>query len=107
MVDDRHLQDGLGPLHRIRIGALAGEVEGPERGDVVFLQELRPRILLLDRPEGGGRGEQGHHPMLGDDAPIGARIRSAHRLALVENRRAAVEQRPVDDVGMTHHPAHV
>ena len=41
------------------------------------------------------------------DAPEGARVGRADRLALVEDGRAAVEQRRVDDVGVADDPADV
>ena len=71
------------------------------------LQEFRLRILLLDGAKGRGRGEQRHDPMIGDHPPIGAGIGRAHRLALVENGRATMKERPIDDVGMADHPADV
>ncbi len=45
--------------------------------------------------------------MLGYHAPERAGVRRADRLAFVENGRAAVDQRRVDDVGMADHPADV
>ena len=45
--------------------------------------------------------------MLGDDPPERPRIRSAHRLALVQHGRGTGEQWPVDDVGMADDPAHI
>ena len=48
-----------------------------------------------------------HNLVLLDDAPESAGVRGADGLALVEDRRAAVQQRPVDDVRMAHHPADI
>ena len=48
-----------------------------------------------------------HRLVLGDDAPEGAGVGRADRLALVEDRGRAVDQRPVDDVAVADHPAHV
>ena len=45
--------------------------------------------------------------MLGDDPPEGAGVGRADRLALEQDRRAAVQQRRVDDVGMADHPADI
>ena len=45
--------------------------------------------------------------MLGDHTPKCAGIRCADRLAFIENRRVAVEQRRIDDVGVAHDPAHI
>ena len=65
------------------------------------------RIVAADGAEGGRRGEERRHVVLGDDAPEGAGVGRADRLALVEHARAAVQQRRVDDVGMADHPADV
>ena len=46
-------------------------------------------------------------PCSASDPPEGAGIGRADRLALVEHRRAAVQQRRVDDVGMADHPADI
>src|SRR5947207_706876 len=45
--------------------------------------------------------------MLRDDAPEGAGVRRADRLALVEDAGAAGEQRRVDDVRVADHPADI
>src|SRR5207253_1352669 len=57
--------------------------------------------------KGGGRGEEGDGAVLADHAPERAGVRGADRLALVEDRGAALQQRPVDDVGVAHRPADV
>ena len=89
------------------IGALAGQEQRAEGAEVVAADVLALGVLLLDGAEGRGRGEHGGHLVLGDHAPEGARVRRADRLALVEDRRAAVQQRRIADVGVAHHPAHV
>ena len=48
-----------------------------------------------------------HDAVLGADAPEGARVGRADRLALVEDARAAVQQRAVDGVGVPDRPADV
>ena len=45
--------------------------------------------------------------VLGDHAPERAGVRRADRLALVEDRGAAVQERRIDDVGVADHPADV
>src|SRR3546814_3442398 len=45
--------------------------------------------------------------MVGDHAPEDAGVRRADRLALEQDRGAAMEQRRVDDIGVTDHPADV
>ena len=64
-------------------------------------------VLLLDGPEGGRRGEQRPHAVLGDHPPEGPGVGGADRLALVEHGRGAGDERPVDDVGVPDDPAHV
>ncbi len=107
MVHHRHAQDPLGPRHGVGVGPLAGEEQGAEAREVVALHQAGLRILLLHRPQRRRRGEQRHRPGLGDHAPERPGIGRADRLALVQHRGAAVQQRPVDDVGMAHHPADV
>ena len=97
----------FGPGDGVGIGPLAGEKEGAEAGQVVVLQELGVRVLLLDGAEGRRRGEEGRDAVLGDHAPERAGVRGADRLALVHDRRAAVQQRRVDDVGVADDPADV
>ena len=65
------------------------------------------RVLLAHRAQRGRRGEEGGDLVFLDHAPEGAGVGRADRLALVEDRRAAVQQRRVDDVGMADHPADV
>ena len=89
------------------IGALAGEEERAQRREIVLAREGPVGVLALDGADGGGRGEEGLHAVLGDDAEEGAGVRRAHRLALVEDRRAAVHERAVDDVRVADRPADV
>ena len=65
------------------------------------------RVLFLDRTERGRRCEHGGTAVLGDHAPERAGVGRADRLALVEDRGAAVKQRRVDDVRMADHPADI
>ena len=65
------------------------------------------RVLLLDRADGGRRGEQRGHAVLRDHPPERAGVRGADRLALVEHGGAPGQQRGVDDVGVADHPADV
>src|SRR5207302_2312409 len=71
-------------------------------GDVAAL-----RILLLDGAERGGGREEGADTVLGADAPEGAGVRRPDGLALVEDGRAALEERRVHDVGVADDPADV
>ena len=45
--------------------------------------------------------------MFGDHAPVGASVWCADRLAFVEDRRRAMQERRIDDVGVTHDPPDV
>ena len=65
------------------------------------------RVFFLDGAERGRRGEHRGAVMFGDHPPEGAGVGRADRLALVEDRGAAVKQRRVDDVRMADHPADV
>ena len=65
------------------------------------------RIFLLDGAESRRRGEQRHRLVLGDHPPEGARIGRADRLALIEDRGRAMQQRRIDDIGMADHPADI
>ena len=107
MIDHRNLQQVLRPFDGVGIGALAGEEQRAEFRQIVFADELAFRVFLLDRAEGGRRGEQRDRAVLGDHAPERAGIRRADRLALVKDRGAAVKQRRIDDVGMPDHPADI
>ena len=92
---------------------VGGSARSPARNSVrkrdrsYCFEQLGVGVFLLDGAEGGGRGEQRRHLVLRDHAPEGAGVGRADRLALVEDRGAAVQQRRVDDVGMADHPADV
>ena len=75
--------------------------------EIVAAHMLSGGILAPDGAKRGRGGEERTDPVLGDHPPEGARIRRADRLALVEHRRVAVEQRRVDDVGVAHRPAEI
>ena len=107
VIDHRHLQLLLRPFHRRRIGALAGEEQRAEFRQIVLPDELAVRILLPDGAERGRRGEERHRLVLADDAPERAGIGRADWLALVHDRRRAMQQRAIDDVGVADHPADV
>ncbi len=97
----------LRPLDGLGVGALAGQKQRAEGAQVVAADLLAPRVLLLDGAERRRRGEHRRHLVLGDHAPERAGIGRADRLALVQDGRAAVQQRRVADVRVAHHPADV
>ena len=107
MIDDRHLQLFLGPLHGRGIGPLAREEQCAKPGEIVFPDQFSVGVLLADRAECCRRGEQHADIMFGDHAPEGARIRGPDRLPLIHDRGAAIEERRVDRVGMPDRPAYV
>ena len=92
---------------------VGGSARSPARNSarnlrqVVLLEQLGVGVFLADGAEGGRRGEQRHHAVIGADAPERAGVGRADRLAFVQDRGAAVEQRRVDDVGVADHPADV
>src|SRR3546814_16711421 len=94
-------------MQRVGVGTLAGEEQRAEIAEVVFPDELAVRVLALDGAEGGRRGEHRADLMVGDHAPEDAGVRRAARLALEQDRGAAMEQRRVDDQGITAHTAQV
>ena len=94
-------------MQGIRVRPLARQEQGPQAGDVVFLQFLPLRVVALDGAEGGGGGEQGLDLVLGNHPPERARIGGADRLAFINQSGAAMQQRPIDDIGMTDHPPHI
>ncbi len=59
MIDHRLAQVALGPPNGVGIGTLAGQEQRAEAREIVVPQVHGIGILALDRPEGGGRGEQG------------------------------------------------
>src|SRR5229473_2931572 len=79
----------LRPVQRVRVAALAGEEQRAQAREVVLPDVLAAWIVALDGAEGGGRGEEGVHPVLRADAPERARVGRAHRLAFVEDAGAA------------------
>ncbi len=107
MVDHRLAQMSFRPFDRIGVGALAGQEQRAEFRQIVLRDELRVGILLADRAEGSRRGEQGDDAMLGNDAPKSAGVRRADRLAFEQHRRATMQQRRIDDVGVADHPADI
>ena len=97
----------LRPQERIRVAAFAGQEEGAEAAEIVFAHEFTGGVFALDGAKRSRRREQDLDLVLLDDAPEGAGIGRTDRLALIENGRTALKERPVDDVGMADDPAHV
>jgi hypothetical protein len=107
VIDHRHLQLLLRPVHRRRIGTLAGQKQRAEFRQVILPDEFSFGIILADGAESGRRGEQRDRLVLAYDAPECAGIGRTDRLALIHDRGRAVDQRAVDDVAVADHPADV
>ena len=75
--------------------------------DVVVFDELGLRVLLAHGAQARRRGEERGDLIVLDHPPIGAGVRRPDRFAFVEDAGAALQQRPIDDVGMAHDPADV
>ena len=107
VIDDRHRQQVLQPMEGRRIEPFAGQEQRPQARNVMPLQPPAIGIFLLDRAKGGRRGKEGPRSVLLDQAPESPGIGGPYRLALVDQRGAAVDQRSVDDVGVADDPADV
>jgi hypothetical protein len=107
VVDDRHLQPLFRPLERLGIATLACEEERAEPRKVVAGDVLAVRILLPNGAKGRRGREQGADAVLLDHAPEGTGVGRPHRLPLVEDGRAAVEQGRVHGVRVPDGPADV
>ncbi len=107
VIDDGNAEHGFGPAQRIGVGPLAGQEQRPQTGEIVVLHKHSFGILLANGAEGRRRREEHGDLVLLHHPPEGAGIRRADRLALIEHRRAAVQQRRIDDVGMADDPADI
>ena len=106
-VDDRAAlaaDDLVVPEPRLRVDRLADRPEQPQRGQVVLLGVLgAPLDARADR---GRRGVEDRDVVAVHERPPDVLVRVVRR-ALVHHRRAAVGERPVDDVGVPGDPADV
>ncbi len=103
--DDRLALADLGVIPAPDLG-LDGLAHG---GHVLEVVVVLPRLLraeLAQLPDRGGRGVENVDPELLGDPPRPASVRVVGH-ALVDHRRGAEGQRPVDDVGMAGDPADV
>ena len=107
MIDHRFFQEAFRPFEGRRIGALAGEKQRAEFREIMLGEQLALRVFFFDGAEGGRRGEQRRAAVLGNHPPECAGVRRPDRLAFIEDRGAAVQERPIDDVAMADHPADV
>src|SRR5215211_6682426 len=105
MVDHRYLQLPFRPVHGGWVGAFAREKQRAEFRKIMLANEIAVGVFLADSPERGRRSEQCHRLVFGYHSPERARIRRTDRLALIHDRGGAMEQRAVDDIAVTDHPA--
>ena len=106
-VDDRAAlvaDDAIIPFPGLRIDRLADRAEEPERLARGLLHRLLAR--LHQRADRRRRGVEDVDLVLVDDLPE-ARDRGIGRHALEHQRRGAVGERPVDDVGVAGDPADI
>ena len=107
VVDHRDAEFRRRPRIGVRVESLAGLEQVLQAGQVVAADMRALRILLADRPDRRRCGEQRLHAVFGANPPERTGIRCADGLSLVEHRRRPGQQRPVDDVGVPHHPPDV
>ncbi len=107
VVHHRDAQAFPRPVVGVRVEPLAGEEQGAQAAHVVAAQVLPARVLLLDGPQRGRRGEQPLDTVLGHHPPERAGVGGAHRLALVQHGGRPQQQGGVDDVGVADDPADV
>jgi hypothetical protein len=77
------------------------------RGDVLLLSEQHLGVLALDDAQRSRGGEERVDAVPLDQPEVLSRVRRPVRLALVHERRVAVDEGRVADVRVAHHPAHV
>ncbi len=71
------------------------------------MNETALGILTPDGAKRRRRRKQHVDPVLGNDAPEGSGVGRTDGFAFIENRRVAVEKRPVNDIRMAHNPADI
>ena len=96
--------DAVIPFPSFRIDRLTNRAQKPKRGAARFLDRLFARPH--QRANGGRRGVENIDLVLVDDLPEPA-DRGIVGNALEHEGRRAVGERPVDDVAVAGHPAHV
>ena len=108
MIDHRHLEQLLRPYDacRDRRARRRGTACGISTGRIARRSLPCGSSFLMARNAVGAVNMR-DAAVLGDHAPERAGVRRADRLALVEDRGAAVQQRRVDDVAVADHPADV
>src|SRR5262245_60200433 len=107
MINDRNTELLLRPKERIGIATLTRKKKGTETIQIILVHVIAVRIFPFDGSEGRGRCKQDSHTVLRDQTPESAGVGSSDRFALVENRRVAVGEGRIDDVGVAHYPTHV
>ena len=101
------MHDSLKPIISRRIQPFSSKKKGSQIADVILLLEFRLRVFLFHCPESGRGSEKSVHPMFIQYPPECSGIRGADRFSLIKDGAASMNQRSIDDVGVTHHPANV
>ena len=107
MVDHRDVQAVFGPFERVRIQTLTGQKKGFKIGQIIIFHQFGPGVFAFYGAKRRGGGEHDLDVVFGYHPPENTGIRGAHRFAFEQNGGATFEQRSIDDVGMTDHPAHI
>ena len=107
MINHRDLQLVFRPLDGVRVCALACQKQRTQTADVIAFQQLTLWIFFLDDAKCGGCVKKRLHLMLFNDPPENPGIRRAHRLALKHHGRVAIQQRPINNIGMPYDPADI
>jgi len=58
MIDHGNFELVFSPMDRVGIGPFARQEQSAETGQVPAFEQFGVRVFALDRPEGGGGGEQ-------------------------------------------------
>jgi hypothetical protein len=96
--------DALEPLPRLRVQRLACAADDAQRAEVVLLHGRVPEAH--ERADCGRRRVKLRDLVALDDVPVPARVRIEWR-ALEHERRGAVAQRSIHDVGVTCNPSNI
>mmetsp|Transcript_6896 Transcript_6896/g.10918 ORF Transcript_6896/g.10918 Transcript_6896/m.10918 type:complete len:278 (-) Transcript_6896:750-1583(-) len=107
VVIDRNIQDILRPFDGVRIGPFPRQIEGAQTAQIVLLPLQPLGVLAFDRANGRGCGEKALDVMLCNHPPERARIGRAHGLALKDNRRVAMDQWRIADIGVAYDPTDI
>ncbi|MCY1231822.1 hypothetical protein D9M72_442830 [compost metagenome] len=107
MVHYRDTQGLRGPVEGICVQPLPRGEKRSQAGDVVVPQQFRFGVGFADGAQRCRGGKEDIDLVVPDNPPESARIRCSYRFPLIEDGGGAGQQRPIDDVGVSYHPADV